>query len=81
MKELEKYRTWSVALVAAGLLALCALRGVKGEDLQAVKWGVVGIVATVAGRSVGRAAAGGGGVSGIARALTTAAKPDPEGQP
>jgi hypothetical protein len=78
---MKAYRTFGIAVLAAVLLALCALKGVHGEDLQAVKWGLVGIVATVAGRAVGTAAAGGGGLKGIARALTTEAKPDPGLQP
>jgi hypothetical protein len=56
MKELEKYRT--LAIAAAGILALslCStVGGVKGEDLTNIKWGIVTIVGTVAGRSFGHA--------------------------
>ncbi len=75
MKELEKYRTWSVALVAIVALVYCATSKVTGEDLQAVKWGLVAIVGLVAGRAIGTAAASGGGLKGITRALLTDAKP------
>lgn len=73
---MTEYRTFAIAVLACALLAACALHGVKGEDLVAVKWGLVGIVATVAGRAIGTAAAGGGGLSGIAKALTTSEKPE-----
>ncbi len=76
-KELEKYRTFVAALVGIGALTYCAAGGsVHGEDLQAVKWGIVGIVGLVAGRAVGTAAAGGGGWSGIKKVLATDAKPE-----
>lgn len=74
---MRDFRTWSIAVIAIAALVACAWPGsVKGEDLQAVKWGLVGIVGLVAGRSVGRAAAGGGGLKGIAEALVTPAKPE-----
>jgi hypothetical protein len=72
----KPYRTFLTALAGMGLLSLCALRGVHGEDLQAVKWGIVGIVGMVAGRAVGIAAAGGGGVKGMVGAVLTNAKPE-----
>lgn len=76
---MKPYRTFGIAVLASFLLAYCALRGVHGEDLQAVKWGLVGIVALVAGRAIGTAAAGGGGLKGIAAAVLTPAKPEPPG--
>jgi hypothetical protein len=74
--DLTKYRTFWAAVFAMGLLAYCALHDVKGEDLQAVKWGLVGIVGLVAGRAIGTAAAGGGGLKGAARVILTDAKPE-----
>lgn len=73
---MKEYRTFVVVVLGIGALAYCALHGVHGEDLQAVKWGLLGLAATAAGRSVGRAAAGGGGLRGIGAALLTEAKPD-----
>lgn len=73
---MKAYRTFVIAVLACALLAFCALRGVHGEDLSNVKWGLVAIVGLVAGRAVGQAAAGGGGMGGIAKVLTTSAKPE-----
>jgi hypothetical protein len=75
--SLKEYRTFVIAIAAIGALTYCAAHGgVKGEDLANVKWGLAFIVATVAGRSVGRAAAGGGGWQGMKDALLTPAKPE-----
>jgi hypothetical protein len=76
---MKEYRTFGIACLAACLLTYGATKGgVKGEDLSNLKWGLVGIVSVVGGRSIGRAAAGGGGLKGIGAALVTAAKPDGE---
>lgn len=78
---MKEYRTFGAAVLGMALLAACALKGVHGEDLVAVKWGLGLMVGTVAGRAVGLAAAGGGGLKGIAKVLTTDAKADPAVQP
>lgn len=76
---MKEYRTFAVVVLCIVALCLCALRGVHGEDLEAVKWGLIGLASTAAGRSVLNAAAGGGGLRGIKDALLTSAKP--EGSP
>lgn len=58
MSHLVQFRTFGAACLGMCLLTAVALKGVHGEDLQAVKWGLVGIVGLVAGRAVGTVAAG-----------------------
>ncbi len=79
-KECEQYRTWSVAVLSILALVYAAVNGVKGEDLVAVKWGLVGIVGLVAGRAIGIAASGGPGIKGLISNVFTDSKP-PAGNP
>ena len=78
MTDVSPWRTVLVALAGMACLLVAALAHVTGEDLAHVQWGLVGIVALVAGKSLGQYLGAGSGVKGALAALTTDARPGAE---